>query len=171
MATLVTRTIVGLALLLGSPSAAESQLFPSGDFGFRFEVGDCLTETFDTFSGVFTKDLGGEPQQSVTARFVLNEGQMRTVYQAIESLRFFDIPSSFIGIPLGRTEVRSTSPASSYRLEVRNAGIVHVVSWKDDSKPTTTEADRLRSLFSMIIAFIHDRPEFKRLPRATAGCE
>jgi len=55
-------------------------------------------------------------------------------------------------------------------LEVRNGGVVHAVAWKDSSKPTTAEADRLRELFSMMLGFIHGHPEFKRLPVPTVGC-
>jgi len=62
-------------------------------------------------------------------------------------------------------------PYTTYRLEVRNGGVVHTVSWKDAYKPTTVEANRLRDLFSMMLGFIHEHPEYKRLPRPIGGCE
>jgi hypothetical protein len=150
-----------------TPLAAER----AADFGFRFQVGDCLTETFDTFTGVFTKDLGGEPARSAPVPLSLPEAQMGTIYQTIEKIRFFDYPSQFVGVSKGLHASEESGPARTYRLEVRNAGVVHAVSWNDASKPTTDEADRLRDLFSMMLGFIHEHPEFKRLPRPVASCE
>jgi hypothetical protein len=141
------------------------------DFGIRFEVGDCLTERLDTFTGVFTKNLGGEPGRTVTAHISLTGAQMSAIFQTIENIRFFDYPYEFDGVPPGLQEIMKVTPAPTYRLEVRNRGEFHTVSWKDESKPTTAEADRLRDLFSMIVGFIHEHPEFKRLPASIGGCE
>jgi hypothetical protein len=152
-------------------ATAQTQPEPGADFGFRFEAVRCLTEKFDTFSGEFTEDLGGEPARSATARFSLTDSQMRAVYQAIENVRFFDLPPVFNGVPPGLGEVWTTVPANTYRLEVRNGGVAHSVLWRDAYNPTTKEADTLRALFSMIVAFIHERPEFERLPRRLGGCE
>jgi hypothetical protein len=163
--------LMGLFLAHSPSPRAQSQAEPAGDFGFRLEVGDCLTETFDTFSGVFSKDLGGDPGRSATTRFSLTDLQMRAIYQTMEQIRLFDYPSPFNGVPSGLSEVGTFHPANSYRLEVRNGGVVHTVIWKDAYRPTTTEADRLRALLSMIVGFIHDHPNFKLLPRPIGGCE
>jgi hypothetical protein len=161
--------LVSIALLF-CPVGGDAVRAQAADFGFRFEVGDCLTERLDTFSGVFTKDLGGDPNRTATAHIVLTDPQMRAIYRAIEDIRFFDFPPTFRGVPSGVHEVTTTVPSNTYRLEVRNDGVVHAVVWKDAYKPTTAEADRLRALFSMMLGFIHDHPEFKRLPRPTVGC-
>ena len=165
------RPIGGLFLAHWSSPRAQSLAEPAGDFGFRLEVWDCLTETFDTSSGVFSKDLGGVPARSGTTRLSLTDLQMRTIYQTMEKIRFFDYPSPVNGVPSGLREVAEFGPASRYRLEVRNGGVVHTVIWKDAYRPTTTEADRLRALLSMIVGFIHDHPNFKLLPRPIGGCE
>ena len=55
--TLAFVFVLLLYVLEGNTNAAQA-----GDFGFRFEVGDCLTERLDTFNGVFTKNLGGDPK-------------------------------------------------------------------------------------------------------------
>ena len=159
-----------IVLLLCAPNG-NNVAAQAGDFGFRFEVGDCLTERLDTFNGVFTKNLGGEPARTVTAQIVLTDAQMRAIYRTIENIRFFDYPSTFVGVPTGLQEVTTFHPAPTYRLEVRNGGVVHTVLWKDAYKPTTAEADRLRDLVSTVLGFIHENPEFKRLPRPTVGCE
>ena len=95
---------------------------------------------------------------------------MRTIYQDLEKIRFFDYPSPFNGVPSSDIVVATTTPASTYRLEVRNGGVVHTVVWKDAYSPTTVEADRLRTVLSTIIGFIHDQPNFKQLPRPMGGC-
>lgn len=128
-------------------------------------------ERLDTFDGVFTKDLGGSPSRTVTAQISLTDAQMTAIYRAIENTRFFDYPSAFSGIPTGLQVVAEMHPAPTYRLEVRNGGVVHAVSWKDAYKPTTVEADRLRDLFSMVVGFIHEHPEYKNLPLPVGGCE
>ena len=143
----------------------------AADFGFRFQVGDCLTETFDTFTGAFTKDVGGYPARIVTAHISLTDAQMGTIYQTIEKIGFFDYPSRFVGVAEGLRMLTESGPARTYQLEVRNGGVVHAVSWNDAFKPTTEEADRLRTFFSMITGFIHAHPDFKRLPRPVASCE
>jgi hypothetical protein len=154
----------------GATDTALAQATQASGFGFRFQVGDCLTETFDSFTGVFTKDLGGEPARLVTAQLSLSESQMNTIHQTIEEIRFVDYPSQYSGVPSGLKVITTFHPASTYRLEVRIGGLTHVVTWKDAYKPTTEEADRLRALFAMILRFIHSHPEFKRLPQAIGGC-
>jgi hypothetical protein len=164
---------ITIFLLLSAPTIkiATAQ---ADDFGFRFEFEPCfpwITVQLDTFNGVFTANTGGEPTRTVTVQMSLTDAQMRTVYRTTEDIRFFDYPATFIGVSPG-DQVTIMHPASTYRLEVRNAGAVHTVSWLDNVRgPTTPGADRLRDLFSMVRDFIHEHPEFKRLPRPTIGCE
>ncbi len=156
------------ALLLYSPqsSAAATQ---AADFGFRFEFGSCLVERLDTFTGTFTQGVPGPSPRIATTHIVLTDTQMSAIYRAVENVRFFDYPTHFIGVRPD-VEVITTIPSTTYRFEVTNAGVVHTVSWNDSSKPATPEADRLRAFFSMVVALIHDHPEFKRLPRVNMGC-
>jgi hypothetical protein len=165
------RTLVAVTVLLLYAPNGNNVAAQAADFGFRFEVGPCLTERLDTFDGVFTKNLGGEPARTVTAHISLTDAQMAAIYCTIENIRFFDYPSTFSGVPAGLQEVGEFHPAPTYRFEVRNGGSVHAVTWKDSYKPTTAEADRLRDFFSTVLGFIHEHPAFKRLPPAVGGCE
>ncbi len=148
-------------------------LAQSADFGFRFESSGigCLTERLDTFSrtftytGPFTESPAAIPLQTLTARIVLTDAQLRTIYQAIEDIRFFDYPSAFVGLPEDLESVREFHPSRLYRMEVLSGGGEHTVVWDDRATPTTAEADRLRNLFSTVLGFIHEHPEFKRFPR------
>ena len=170
----MTRTIVAIVVFLAGCSQdgnATADVDQRADFGFRFSAQRCVTESIDTFTGVFTKELGGEPSRTATVQLSLSDAQMGTIYQTIEKIRFFDYPSPFYGVPKGISTITEFGPASTYRLEVRNDGVVHTVSWNDAFRPTTDEADRLRALFSMITEFIHRDPGFQRLPRENGGCE
>jgi hypothetical protein len=166
------RTLVPLMVILLLCAAHGNDVeAQAGDFGFRLEVGDCATERLDTSTGIFTKDLGGFPARKATANITLTDAQMSAIYRVIEEIRFFDYPSVFVGVRLDAHVLTTFSPSTIYRFEVRNAGAAHTVSWNDSTKPTTPEADRLRDLFSMVLGFIHEHPEFKRLPRPSVGCE
>jgi hypothetical protein len=137
------------------------------DFGFRLERGACVKERFDTFSGVLTKDLGGG--NTVTTRMSLSEAQMKTIYEAVQTIGFLTYPADYRGAPdVGDSTM--TIPYETYRLEVRIGGVSHAVFWKDAFRPTTKEADRFRALINTITAFIHSHPSFRRLPRSSFGC-
>jgi hypothetical protein len=151
--SVLLRRLVPIVLLF-SPAGGDAVRAQAADFGFRFEVGVCLTERLDTFSGMFIEELGGDRARTATARLSLTEPQMTAVYRAIEDIRFLDFPTTFQGVPAGTQEVTTIAPYRTYRLEVRNGGVVHAVVWNDDTKPTTAEADRLRELFSMMLGFI-----------------
>jgi hypothetical protein len=89
-----------------------------------------LTERFDSLSGEFTKQLasdGQEAARTVTAHIALTDVQMREIYRAVENIKFFDYPSTFVGVPKGLEQVMEFSPSHTYRLEVRNGGTVHTV--------------------------------------------
>jgi len=152
-------------------AAAQTQA-PQPNFRFRFSVRDCPTETFDSFTGLFMKGLGGGgfPPPTATTNLFLSAQQLQTISDRVTAIGFFDYPARFIGIPLGLDEVLITTPYLSYTLEVHSGERSHTVAWDDKSEPTTAAADRLRDLFSVIIQFIHDRPEYKRLPPGIMGC-
>jgi hypothetical protein len=169
------RTLAVVVVLLLYTPNGDTSAAQASDFGFRFEFAPCgplVTERLDTFNGVFAANLGGQPAQTVTAPMSLTEAQMSAIYRSIQDIRFFDYPSTFTGVPAGAQEVFETSPAPTYRLEVRNQGAVHTVSWTDAKrKPATADVDRLRDLLSMVRGSIHEHPEFKRLPRPAVACE
>ena len=108
------RRLVPIVLLF-YPAGVDAVRAQAADFGFRFEVGDCLTERLDTFSGVFTKELGGDAARTATAHLSLTESQMTAIYRAIEDIRFVDFPATFQGVPAGTQEVTTTVPYATYR--------------------------------------------------------
>jgi hypothetical protein len=117
----------------------------AGDFWFRFAVGDCAAERFDTFSGVFMKDMGGSPTRTATAHIALTDAQMSSIYRTIENIRFFDYPTVFVGVRPG-VEVITTTPSDTYRFEVKNAGVVHAISWRMPNASTAYRKQRRRGL-------------------------
>lgn len=162
----MTRTIVAIVAFLVSFSqgsnAAADRMGQASDFGFRLSVQLCLTETVDTFTSMFTKELGGDPPRSATAQLSLSDAQMGTIYQTMEKIRLFDYPSQFDGVRDGLRAVTVLGPAIRYRLEVRNGGAVHAVSWNDAFKPTTEEADRLRAQPTIDTDWFNDETDITR---------
>jgi hypothetical protein len=167
--TLQRTLVLVVALLLYAPTA-ETAAAQAADFGFRFEFGSCLVERLDTFDGTFTQGYPGPSARIATAQMALTDAQMSAIYRAIESVRFFDYPAVFVGVPPGAVETIHISPSYKYGFEVRNAGVVHTVSWDASNKPTTIQADRLRDFFTMVQGLIYEHPEFKRLPPVKIGC-
>jgi len=168
---LVMVAAVGLFVGFCQRAGAPEVLAQAPDFGFRFQFGMCMTSTFDTFTGVFTRELGGDPPRSVTTSLSLSDAQMVAIRRTLDKIRFFDYPNRFIGVPAGLRSVVSFHPANNYRLEVQRGQNTHAVSWQDSQRPSTDEADRLRNLLAMIVGFISDHPAVKQLPPPIGGCE
>src|SRR5215813_3743387 len=132
--TLVTFRRTLAVVFLFCAATASRAAGQDADFGFRFEFGPCLvpslefpnggTGRLDTFNGVFTENLGGEPRRIVTTPISVTDVQMSTIYRTVESIRFFDYPSKFFGAPKG-VQVTTTIPAPTYSLEVRMDGATH----------------------------------------------
>ena len=154
------RYLLLAATLLNIGQAAE----PANDFAFRFEYGRCTTDVLDTFQGVFMSDSGVRGA-NLSIPLTIPPDSLRAVYQAITAAQFFQYPSDFR--VKGNTRF---GPSNHYRLEVRNAGLEHVVSWRDNSAPSTDEANRLRDMFSTITRVIRSLPQAQSLPVANVGC-
>jgi hypothetical protein len=143
---------------------------PPDDFAFKFDFTPCATNTLDTYRNTYTRELG--PGQSpVSIPRTLSPEQMAAVYDALGKIAFFDYPSMFPGGSRTQGEITTISPSTSYRLEVRSAGVVHVVRWDDKSFPRSEEASRLLRVLDLIDGFVNDRPEVKRLPQPRVACE
>src|ERR1700733_2128572 len=112
----IRRTLLVMIVLLIYAPYRHTAAAQGTDFGFRFESGMCWTDRLDTFSGVFTQNLGGLPPRTVTAQISLTDAQMRTIHQMVDDIRFFEYPSTFDGVPPGLWELRSFSPFLTYRL-------------------------------------------------------
>jgi hypothetical protein len=143
---------------------------PPADFAFKFDFKPCVTNTLDTFRHVYTREMGlGDPLVSIP--LTLSTEQMAAVYDAIGSIGFFNYPTKFLGVkPTATDEITVRGPSTTYRLEVRSSGVMHIVSWDDRFFPHTEEASRLLKLFDLINGIVNGRPEVKRLPVSRAGC-
>jgi hypothetical protein len=154
-----------------------------GDFAFRLEYGSCTNDVLDTFEGVYVRDLRAMvPPLSIP--LTLPQRSIDLVFDAVIAAHFFDYPTDFRTIPRnpctgtrnanGATTVSCGSsafaPAEHYKLTVRAAGVTHTVSWHDAVRPSSDEADRLRTLLNTITEMIRALPEVQRLPLAQVGC-
>jgi len=164
MRRLICVCVVLLGGVAPSTAAGLDQAAPA-DFAIRFEYGLCTTDVFDTFKGEFIRDMGpGEAAVSVPV--VLPSGSLNAVYRDVLAARFFEYSAGFRidgGAEFG--------PTMHYRMQVRSGGVTHTVTWTDRIRPSTSEADRLRDLFTRLIKMVADQPDVKRLPPAGIGCE
>jgi hypothetical protein len=94
---------------------------------------------------------------------------MAAIFEAIVKIDFFAYPERFRGV---REEgvLSMKEPSTTYHLEVRNAGIVHAVTWDDGEGPWSEPANRLSTLFKLIERFLDNHPAVKRLPPSEAVC-
>src|SRR5258707_11902732 len=99
----ITLLILVAAAVGTSPRVATANRIEQvADFAFRFQFG-CgeSLDTFDTFSGVFIRNVAEHPPRSVTIPLSLSAAQMRAIYEEVEKIQFFDYPSKFNGMLAG----------------------------------------------------------------------
>jgi hypothetical protein len=97
---------------------------------------------------------------------------MAVVHEEIVKIGFFSYQTDFRRVVPGPGgEIATTSPSTTYRLEVRSAGVTHTVTYDDKSSPRSEEADRLLNLFKLIDGLINDLPDVKRFPPLRFHCE
>jgi hypothetical protein len=158
------RQLLAAALLMVGVAASRRPQELGADFAFRFEYNHCGAYTLDTSKNVYSRDTGpgAEP---ISIPLTLSSGQLAAVEARIDNIHFFEYPTDFKGVPPGLVETITTTPSTTYRLDVRRVGAVHTVAWDDAPTPRSEEANRLLELFNFIIGFIDEHPDVKRLPR------
>jgi hypothetical protein len=154
-----------LLLATGPPLAQPT---PPPDFGFRFTASPCNSYTLDTFQNTYSQTMGRE--RPISIPLTLSPKQMAAIYEDIVKIDFFAYPTQFSGVVEEATERSTTSPSTTYHLEVRNAGVVHEVIWNDGEGPLTESAKRLSGLLKLIDGVLTSHPKVKRLPRAQVVC-
>lgn len=148
-----------------TPYPAEQQ----SNFAVRFEYGSCTTDILDTFNDTYTRDMIVEPD--VTIPLSVSDSEMATIYQKMVEIGLFNYPEVFAIPTPKRGIVGIVTPATQYRITVRNGDLTKSLSWLDEIiDPKMPEADKLRELFQLIIKIIEEQPDFKKLPERKAGC-
>ena len=167
--------LIGLVLVgcgAASPAAPATATWPAepeANFAFRFAYGSCFTDTLDTFEHTYRTVVGNlEP---VAIPVTLTDEQMTEIYQKMMAIGFFSYPETFRILFDEDDLVGMVTPASDYRITVRNGEQTHTVFWRDEiTDPTTQEAEQLRELFMMIIEMIKSNPDVQNLPPLDVGC-
>ena len=155
--------ILGLVVACGPITHSQRQ----PNFGFHFEYGACLKDSFDTRSSIFTHAMGpSEPSNTIS--LAISDEQMEAIYQKIVAIGFFNYPDSFVSTPLD-TFKGYVRPAVTYYLQVQNGDTVKAVSWTDNIWPAAKKSDNLRQLFQMIVAILEEHPEINQLPTPSGG--
>lgn len=167
--------LVGLALVgcrVASPAAPVTATWPAEpetNFAFRLSYGSCFRSTLDTFEGTYRTVVGD--MEPVTIPVTLTDEQRTAVYQKVMAIDFFRYPETFRVQYDENDTVGMVTPASDYRITVRNGQQTHEVFWRDEIfEPTSKEAEQLRELLLMIIEMIKSNPDVQNLPPLNAGC-
>jgi hypothetical protein len=159
-------------LVIANAAAAQDQLYPPSDFGFRYEAKLCVTKTFDTQTRTYTRVEGNSSVPPISIPLSLGPNQMVVVYREIVRIGFFDYQPDFKRVaprPGGGSIM--TSPSTDYRLQVRSGGETHTVVYNDGETPRSDEAERLLGLFKLIDGFLEEHPDVKRLGPIRYPCE
>jgi hypothetical protein len=169
---LTINLIILFSTILGGCTPLSAKLDPkepASNFGFIFEFGSCNLDVLDTISGSFTRDMIVE--QDIIVPMALSDTQMRTIYQTMMEIGFFDYPEVF-AIPTPKNETFGiVTPAMEFRIMVINGDLTKKIYWKDEIIDLTTpEADHLRTLFMLIIQMIQETPIYQELPQPKLVC-
>lgn len=143
---------------------ADNFSFVFQDIGCGFLPFDVL----DTKKGTLVHTPIDETE-SITLAFQITKAELKTVYEKIVDIEFFEYPSEFT-IPSDYFAVTEV-PISAYSISVTNGEITHHVSWTGFTSHTDyPKANQLFELIRLIEEIIQIHPEYQELPPATAGC-
>jgi hypothetical protein len=145
-------------------------LQPAPNFAFSFGYGGCqITRILNTFDDTLTqRSLNTSP---VTTTLLLTADERRAIYQRMRAINLFAYPTTYT-IALPDTMVRILSePHSRYEFTLRNDTLLKTITWEDEiSRPTSDEADQLRSLIAFLKATVEGHAEIQRLPQLIEAC-
>ena len=159
-------------LVIADSAAAQDQMFPPGDFGFRYEAKNCMTTEFDTGTRTYTRVAANSSERPISIPLSLGPNQMVVVYREIVRIGFFDYEPDFKRVaPRLGGETMLRTPSTAYRMEVRSRGMTHTLSYNDGETPRSEEAERLLGLFKLIDGFLNEHPDVKRLGPIRYPCE
>lgn len=155
-----------VALMLGVIAlglGCDSLRFPKWRFGFLLESG--YGERVDTFSGLVTKDMVGDPD--TTIRLQLSEAELDTIYEAAMAIRLFHYPE-----PCPAQSGNPWVPSTTMRLKIRAGWATKEFSWDTGYGPAVGAEDEwrgLRQFIRLIDRIVQSRDEYMALPRASGG--
>lgn len=150
------------------PDATHVTYESTSNFIFRYGViGAKQLNELDTLSGIFIKDMVNK--DPVRTRLNLTQDEMDTIYNKMVDIDFFSFPRVFKP-KLEGDIIGEGTPFMIYYLEYINETGTKIVQW--DTKylvPKDTRYKNLKELANLIIEIIQDKPEYKELPKPTAG--
>jgi hypothetical protein len=91
-----------------SPSVAPQE----DNFAFQFSFGSCGTDTLDTFTSTYTKDL--ITSATVTTTVILSKEDLSRVFIEMQRINIFGYPSEYVITTDGATQVGMIEPATTY---------------------------------------------------------
>jgi hypothetical protein len=166
--------IIDLFCLFLIVSCTGTKLFnkPSyikeSNFSFYIEYGYCMIDKYDSYSGLFTKDMGcgAKPETAIT---FLSDAQIILIFNQMSNIKIFEYPDVLVNTP----DIRQTqySMRSNYFLSVINGQSQKVITW--NTYVYTFLPDhiaRYEALIKMIMGMLQLQPEIINLPSPKCGC-
>ena len=145
--------------------STDFRRFPRSGFGLVYRTGNGTN--IDTFQGLVTKDLIGQPDTTIAV--ALTDAELDTIYRKVIQIRLFDWPEPHPPID----NLRSFAfPNTNVWFRVKAGSVEKEFSWNTGwffPANTTDDWKRMWELIHMIQGMIERRPEYKSLPMAQGG--
>jgi hypothetical protein len=156
-----------LAALSGQP---QRQLDLPKDFSIHFEFGLCWRDVVDTRSDRYVRDLATGSGATRTVRLRLSDAQRRQLATWVDDSHFFDLPKQMDSSVAKDGTVIERIPSENYLIEIRRAGLRHVVEFDDNGDALSEHVQRVRTLVQRLERFFSELPQVKVLPKPAVGC-
>ena len=143
---------------------------PDSNFAFSIGYGACtITRILDTFTDTLTQhSMDGS---SAVIAFRLTPDERVAIYQAIKTINLFGYPRVYAIVVPENTMQIMTEPHPRYEVVLRNGTLNKTITWEDSvSRPSTVEAEQLRSFIARIRALVANHSEITQLPPLNEGC-
>ena len=165
----MTTSFILLGIILGVTSMPRIETHTT-TFNVIFRYGVSGAEhpnELNTLEGIFIKDMVNK--EPVSTKLDLTQEEIDTIYNMMTEIDFFSYPKSFKPTIKGDIFGIQT-PFMVYYLEYQDEYRTKSVSWNDEYIDTgDVEYQNLNQLARMIIFIIEAKPEYKKLPKPTAG--
>lgn len=143
---------------------------PEINFEVIIKYGACFTDTYNSNTGVFTKDMGLN-KENITATFQLLETEKVQIVTEMYRIDFLNYPDVIILPTSTNGIVGRSSSIDNYYLCIINGNKQKTIDWSNDVfDPLSKEATEFINFFNSIRKIIEHHPEVLILPDRGFGC-
>jgi hypothetical protein len=137
------------------------------DFAFQVKIQTCVTDTYDSATGIYTQDMGPD-KPPATVQIPLTTTELDAIYEAATAIQFSSYPAEYVSADAGNTHLQTFI---QYTLTITGNGVGHSVTWAlGITTDQTQQSLDLDGLYRAIMNLIQSKPEYKSLPDRGFGC-